>query len=93
LLPPGEKKDNKDDKEGLDWGGVYVKLICQTSMGYDEIGERTIPQIKAILKDMDMFISPGLLGFSGGSLEEPEPENEHSVDECMAAAAMFSGFG
>ena len=94
MLPPKAKKDDEEDgEEGLDWGEVYTELLCQTSMGYDEIGERTIPQITAILKSKGKFISPGLLGLSGGVAEEAEPEQEHSVEDGMAIAAMFSGLG
>lgn len=93
LLPPGEKKDKEEGEDGLDWGEVYTELLCQTSLGYDEIGERTIPQIAAILKSKGKFIASGLLGLTGGEGEEPEPDKEHSVDECMAVAAMFSGLG
>ncbi len=93
LLPPGEKKDKEEGEDGLDWGEVYTELLCQTSMSYDEIGERTIPQITAILKSKGKFIASGLLGLSGGEGEEAEPDREHTADEGMAIAAMFSGFG
>lgn len=93
LLPPGEKKDKEEGDEGLDWGEVYTELLCQTSMGYDEIGERTIPQITAILQSKGKYIASGLLGLSSGESEEAEPDREHTVDECMAIAAMFAGFG
>ena len=94
MLPPKAKKDDEEnDEEGLDWGEVYTELLCQTSMGYDEIGERTIPQITAILKSKGKFISPGLLGFSGGAIEEAGPEQEHSVEDGMAIAALFANFG
>ena len=93
LLPPGEKKDKEEGDEGLDWGEVYTELLCQTSMSYDEIGERTIPQITAILRSKGKYIASGLLGLSSGESEEAEPDREHTTDEGMAIAAMFSGFG
>lgn len=93
LLPPGEKKDKEEGEDGLDWGEVYTELLCQTSMSYDEIGERTIPQITAILKSKGKYIASGLLGLSSGEGEEAEPDREHTADEGMAIAAMFSGFG
>ena len=93
LLPPGEKKDKEEGEDGLDWGEVYTELLCQTSLGYDEIGERTIPQIAAILKSKGKYIASGLLGLTGGESEESEPDREHTVDEGMAIAAMFAGLG
>lgn len=89
LLPPGEKKDKEEGEDGLDWGEVYTELLYQTSMSYDEIGERTIPQITAILKSKGKYIASGLPGEG----EEAEPDREHTADEGMAIAAMFSGFG
>ncbi len=93
LLPPGEKKDKEEGEDGLDWGEVYTELLCQTSMSYDEIGERTIPQITAILQSKGKYIASELLGLSSGEGEEAEPDREHTTDEGMAIAAMFSGFG
>jgi hypothetical protein len=97
LLPPSEPDENEEQEEGgLNWGEVYTELLCQTSLGYEEIGERTIPQIIAILQSKGKFIASGLLGIPGIAYEsssEPDPDKEHTVDEAMAIAALFSGFG
>ena len=38
----------EDDKKPTDWGVIYARLL-NAGLRYDEIPERTFPQIKAIL--------------------------------------------
>lgn len=60
-------------------------------MGYEEIAERTIPQIEALLARLGKHI-----GLKAGVLmdekdsESAEPMEEHSTDDAMAFVAMFS---
>lgn len=49
--------------------------MCHTNLRYNEIGERTIPQLNAILdrlpKHLEIKIGvPGIFGFSSGSNKE-----------------------
>jgi hypothetical protein len=62
-------------------------------LGYDEIGERTIPQITAILKSKGKYIASGLLGLTGGESEAEEegPKRMQTTAERMAFAAKFNG--
>jgi len=59
----GEAEDNEPD-----WGEVFTELLCHTSLDYEGICERTIPQIVTIHKNLGKHIEikigfPGLFGF------------------------------
>jgi len=65
LASPKEVGEAEDTEP--DWGEVFTELICHTSMGYEEICERTIPQIEVIHKNLGKHIEikmgfPGLFG-------------------------------
>lgn len=47
---------DKDEEFPPDWAEAYTTLISHTSMHYDEIGERTIPQLEAILGKLNKHI-------------------------------------
>ena len=92
LLPPGEKKDKEEGEDGLDWGEVYTELIAHTSLNYDQIGERTIPQIRAIRINLPKQVASKTFGFTGGgeTEEEEKPTQMQTVADRMAFAARFN---
>lgn len=74
-------------------------LLAHTSMSYDDIGERTIPQLEALMKRLGRHIElkTGIPGLFTGATTEPSssttPDREHTVDEGQQFAALFSGLG
>ena len=46
----------EDDKKPTDWGVIYARLL-NAGLRYDEIPERTFPQIKAILGEWANIIT------------------------------------
>jgi len=94
LLPP-KNNDNEieEDQEKLDWGEVYTELVCHTSMDFDQISERTIPQIRAIRLNLPKQMITNTFGFSiGGETEvkEDKPKQMQTVADRMAFAAKFN---
>jgi len=91
ILPSGDKQK----KENADWGEVFTTLICHTSMRYEEIGERTIPQLETILARLNKHISLkiGIPIKEETSTREVarEATREHTVDEALAFCALFNG--
>ena len=84
VLPSGEKPVKTD------WGEAFTELLCHTSMSYEDICRRTIPQIETILSKMGKHISLRLgIPFQEGKMASPSAE--HSVEDGMAFAAMFNG--
>ena len=77
-LSPGQ------DQKPTDWGRVFVKLMADLNMSYESILERTFPQVGALL---DAF------NVETDSEEENniEPEEEHTIMDGQAFAALFSG--
>jgi len=65
-----------------DWGMVFGGLMREFNMDYDKILERTFPQIEAILES---------LGSSDDDNNDNEPEEEHSIMDGQAFAALFAG--
>jgi len=58
-----------------DWAEVYTDLLCHTSIPYEEIANRTIPQIDAIRSKLgkNIAIKIGMPGIFGGALDKPPP--------------------
>lgn len=54
-----------------DWGEIFTTLLCHTSLTYDEILSRTIPQIETVLDRLDKHIEirVGMPGMFGGTVE------------------------
>ena len=80
-LPPGKK-----DIKPIDWGRVFAKLMVDGNMSYESILDRTFPQIEALISS---------LNYSGGDddKEEHDPDEEHSIMDGQAFAALFAGIG
>lgn len=58
---------DNDGADKTDWGKIISQLLFHTSMSYESILERTIPQIEAIMSNFQENVSlkigmPGLLG-------------------------------
>lgn len=84
----------KDDNKGPDWAEVFADLLCHTSLDYEGILRRTIPQIEAIRSRLGKNISLkiGMPGLFGGALEKPIQENDGKppkLSEFMAFASAF----
>ena len=43
----------EQQKDPPDWEKIYSRILYHTGMAYEEIGNRTIPQILAILDEAD----------------------------------------
>jgi protein gp37 len=89
LLPP----DRQKEKKPADWGEVFTTLLCHTNMNYEEIGERTLPQIIAIVERLEKHI--GLkIGVPVRNEEvREEPAEEHTVEDAMRFVSLFAGVG
>lgn len=97
--PDTENPDVSTSGEA-DWEEAYTTLLAHTSLSYEEIGNRTIPQIEAIMTHLGKHISlkigvPG--GFAGGtpsSVAEPKGTGHASTrDDLMEIARQFAGIG
>lgn len=87
----------KDDHKPTDWGVVYARLL-NAGLRYDEIPERTIPQIKAILGEWANIISMQSLNvpnmFGSADVDNPEIPNDGKppkLSQFAAMANMFNG--
>lgn len=83
----------EDDKKPTDWGVVYTRLL-NAGLRYDEIPERTFPQIKAILGEWANIISLrvpfGLFGsVSDNTVPEQPADKPPKVSQFAAFASMF----
>ena len=83
------------DNSQPDWGKVYCRVLYHTSLGYEEIEERTIPQIMAILEGAGENISIHMgLPFSSGFTAEEVPQevsNETRLAQIDQYMKMFNG--
>jgi len=68
--------------------------LAHTGLSYEEIGERTVPQVESILVRIGRHICLKA-GVPVGESEtgNTESKEEHSVEDGMAFAALFSGIG
>ena len=86
----------KDDNTP-DWAEIYTDLLCHTSLSYEEISERTIPQIDAVRSKLgkNIAIKIGIPGIFGGALDIPSPpthpDKPPKLSEFMAFASAFDG--
>lgn len=86
----------EDDKKPPNWGKIYSLLLYHTNMCYEEIGNRTIPQIIAILNEAEENISIklGIPGIFGGVLDKPSTTPPHvdkppKLSEFAAFCSVF----
>jgi len=65
--------------------------LVHTGLSYEEIGERTLPQIIAIMERLEKHT--GLeIGIPVKTEEKPaEPVEEHTVEDALAFCALFKG--
>ena len=96
-MAPSDKKDgaNSENTEP-DWSEIYTDLLCHTSMHYDEISERTLPQIESIRKNLgkNIAIKIGMPGMFGGSTDNSNasPTGKASkISDFMNIANAFNG--
>ena len=85
----------QSEKGEVDWAEVYTKLLSHTTLTFEEIGKRTIPQLNAIGVRLDKHIEikVGMPLFGGGgdtTQDKPSPDKEHSVSDGFAFAAMLN---
>jgi len=68
--------------------------LAHTGLSYEEIGERTVPQVESILARIGRHIClKAGVPVGEGEAGNAEPEEEHTVEEGMAFAALFAGIG
>lgn len=98
-MAPADKKDGAESPPAdPDWSEIYTDLLCHTSMHYDEIRERSLPQIEAIRKNLgkNIALKVGMPGMFGVSLDvsSTPPENTGKppkLSEFMDFANAFNG--
>lgn len=96
-MASSDAKDEAEKPPPPNWGKIYARLLYHTGMGYEEIAERTIPQIMAILDEAGENISLkiGIPGIFGGALDIPSPptppDKPPKLSEFMAFASAFDG--
>lgn len=80
---------------GEDWARIFTTILCHTSLDYEQIKKRTIPQINAILEHLPENVRTSCPFFGGGGnsgeTKTSNKDEEHSTDDGMAFAAMFHG--
>lgn len=95
-MAPSDKKDGAEISKP-DWAEIYTELLCHTSMSYEEIGNRTIPQINAIRSRLgkNIAIKIGIPGLFGGALDtpphSPTPDRPPKLSEFAAFVSAFNG--
>ena len=67
-----------------DWGEIFGILMHEFNMDYDKILERTFPQLEAILGSLSK-------AKDDNDNNEVDPEEEHSIMDGQAFAALFAG--
>jgi len=66
--------------------------LAHTGLSYEEIGERTIPQVESILVRIGRHIClKAGVPVGEGDGGSAEPEDEHTVDDAIAFIAQFQG--
>lgn len=88
MLPP----ERQEEKEPADWGEVFTILLAHTGLSYEEIGDRTVPQVEAILGRIGKHICLRAgVPISESEAGNAEPDEEHSVEDALAFIAQFQG--
>ena len=100
MAPSHQNDKNEDGADKLpetDWGKVFSKLLCHTSLTYEDILNRTKPQLDAILSDLpeNLSLKIGIPGIFGGALDKTEPAKKTNkppkLSEFMAFANAYNG--
>jgi len=80
-----------DDNKPPDWGKIYSRVLYHTGMCYEEIANRTIPQILAILggAEENISIKMGMPSIFGGSSQSPVENAEASQEDVEAFFGEF----
>jgi hypothetical protein len=77
---PKNTDNDKNSTNNGDWGEWYAELLCHTSMRYDEIGERSLAQLNAILVRLPKHIEIkkiSIPGMYGGIVNNVEGEGSN----------------
>ena len=97
-MASSDAKDEAEKTPPPDWGKIYARLLYHTGMRYDEIADRTIPQIMAILDEAgeNIGLKIGIPGIFGGALDTipsspTPPDKPPKLSEFMAFASAFDG--
>lgn len=93
-MAPADKKGGAETPKP-DWAEIYSDLLCHTSLSYEEIGKRTIPQIDAIRSKLgkNIAIKIGTPGLFGGALDATPPSptgKPPKLSQFMAFANAFN---
>lgn len=97
-MAPPDKKDGAEPPKP-DFAEVYTDLLCHTSLSYEEIGERTIPQIDAIRVRLGKNIAlkvgiPNIFGGASNPTPPPEYTGERpKLSQFVEFANAFNGIG
>lgn len=80
-------------REEADWGEVFTLLISHTNMTYDEIGNRTIPQLEAVLGRIGRHISLKLGIVDSPAKPPPGKAVPGKPPKTSTLRDLFSAFG
>lgn len=97
MTASSDGKDGAEKPPPPQWGKIYARLLYHTSMGYEEVANRTIPQIMAILAESGENIAVKI-GMPGGALGgaadniPPQPDGKPpKLSQFQEFAGMFNG--
>ncbi len=98
-MASSDEKGEAEKTTPPDWAEIYADFLCHTSLSYEEIGERTIPQIDAVRSKLgkNIGLKIGIPGIFGGALDTAPPSTAPASDkppklsEFMAFASAFDG--
>jgi len=79
-----------DSTEETDWAEIFTELLSLTSMSYESITERTIPQVNAIRRKLGKYTAIKL----GIPIKDEAPVNPGrppKLSELQAFCGAFSG--
>jgi hypothetical protein len=85
----------QDDKKPTDWGIVYARLL-DAGLRYDEIPQRTLPQITALLGEWGNIVSikvgmPNIFGSIGGA-DATIPTDSNKQNSQEDVDSFFNSF-
>lgn len=85
----------QDDKKPTDWGMVYARLL-DAGLRYDEIPQRTFPQITALLGEWGNIVSikvgmPNIFGSIGGA-DTTIPTDSNKQNSQEDVDSFFNSF-
>lgn len=96
-MASSDSKDGAEKPSPTNWAKIYSQIVCHTSIPYEQIANRTIPQIEAILSELpeNISIKVGLPnGMFGGTSEASIPSQEDvkppKLSQFMSFANAFN---